>query len=344
MIDGIDSSFFKPTPAAILAARAAGVRIWSGYLATKPGVKLAAPWSKANFDLARQLGAKPLAFVSGWDDPVACKNLAAEWNVRLALDVEDGIRGNGPWVQGWLDASGAGLYANYWGFPGKHAPFYILTAYPGYGDPISTWNQRLTPRPDGPCGWQWVGTHDEFGGSIDRGDYDDWFAASPALERARLANGAGGGAMALVTGADGRIHRVTVAEGEPMRGYRGGDVHWAAVTGGSGGFQGWGGWDGPVGGWIASGTLDAALWQYGSRELIVIQGRDANGYTVMKALYTDDYSTLQDWVVIPGPRICVPGSVSEPGPVGPVGPVGPAGEVSSDIPPHTHDVGPARAA
>jgi hypothetical protein len=173
MIAGLDSSGDKPSPAQLAQAKAHGVRMWSGYLATKPHVNLAAPWSKQDFARVKAAGLTSLAFCSGLDDPVACKNLAAAWGVRLCLDVEGGIRGDGPWVQDWLTRSGAGLYGNAPVFRGRRAPFYVLAAY--QSDPRATWSSHF-PRPNGPCGWQWQGTHTEFGCGVDRGWYDDWFA------------------------------------------------------------------------------------------------------------------------------------------------------------------------
>lgn len=177
MIAGLDSSFSRPTPAVAIQARAAGIGLWSGYIATKGGVNLASPWDLASFDIARQVGGIPIAFCSGWDDPVACRNLAAQWNVRLCLDVEDRIRGDGPWVQSWLDASGAGLYGQNSPFGNIHyhvAAFHIGSYYPGY-DPSKTWYGPL-PGDGTPLGWQWWGDHQEFGLSVDRGWYDNWFA------------------------------------------------------------------------------------------------------------------------------------------------------------------------
>jgi hypothetical protein len=171
MIAGLDSST-QPTAAQAQAAKASGVRLWSGYLQTQPNVGLYAPWSQQGFENARLCGSIPIAFCSGWDNPAALKGLAASWNVRLCLDVEGGIRGNGPWVQAFLDASGAGLYANP-PYHGWTAPFHILAAYPRSGDPQGTWN--ATGPPAGPHGWQWAGSHSEFGVTVDRGDYDDWF-------------------------------------------------------------------------------------------------------------------------------------------------------------------------
>src|SRR5215472_13783959 len=119
------------------------------------------------------LGSTPIAFCSGWDDPTALRTMAAAWNVRLCLDVESGIRGDGPWVQPWLDASGAGLYGVAGVHAGRRAAFHILARYPGF-DPGVTWDGGVL-RPPGPVGWQWLGGHLEFGLDVDRGWYDDWF-------------------------------------------------------------------------------------------------------------------------------------------------------------------------
>ena len=166
-------------------ARAAGVRVWGGYLATRPGVNLASPWDLASFDVARQVGGAPVAFCSGWDDPGACRNLAAQWNVRLCLDVEDRIRGDGPWVQPWLDASGAGLYGQHYQDTAgvwhsihldRRAAFHVMSWYIGR-DPGASW-AGPTPADGSALAWQWVGTHTEFGLSVDRGWYDDSFGGA----------------------------------------------------------------------------------------------------------------------------------------------------------------------
>ena len=179
MIAGLDSSFDVPSAAQLAEAKRHGVRMWSGYLQTRPGVNIGHAWEQAEFARVRAAGLAVMAFCSGDDDPVACKNLAAAWGVRLCLDVESGIRGDGPWVQAWLHQSGAGLYGNAPVFANRQAAFYVLAAYPG-NNPTSTWtNDPLHPRPHGPCGWQWQGTHQEFGCGVDRGWYDDWFAEHP---------------------------------------------------------------------------------------------------------------------------------------------------------------------
>jgi hypothetical protein len=176
MIAGLDSSFDVPSAAQLAEAKQHGVRMWSGYLQTRSGVNIGHAWKQAEFARVRAAGLAVMAFCSGDDDPVACKNLAAAWGVRLCLDVESGIRGDGPWVQAWLHQSGAGLYGNAPVFANRQAAFYVLAAYQRH-NPASTWtNDPLHPRPHGPCGWQWHGTHQEFGCGVDRGWYDDWFA------------------------------------------------------------------------------------------------------------------------------------------------------------------------
>jgi len=174
MIAGLDSSYDAPNAAQADAAAAGGVRLWSGYLALPGGgAGLAAPWPREAFENARLCGGAPIAFCSGWDDPVALRELASEWGVRLCLDCEPGIRDLGDWTQPWLDASGAGLY----GGRVRHqlrAAFHILAEYPGF-DPLASWS-GLRPADGTPCGWQWRGDHVEFGAHVDRGWYDDGFS------------------------------------------------------------------------------------------------------------------------------------------------------------------------
>lgn len=179
MIRGNDSSFSKPTGTALLAAINAGVKVWGGYIATKPNVGLAAPWELSDFDNVRVLGGEPLAFCSGWDDPVALRELAAQWHVRLILDDEEAIRPDGDWKLSFLQVSGAGLY----GGTGVHtvaASCHILALYLGH-DPQTTWWGN--PPPDNnPRGWQWQGTHSEFGISVDSLWLDDSFGGPMALD------------------------------------------------------------------------------------------------------------------------------------------------------------------
>jgi hypothetical protein len=180
MIARLDSAY-PPSPDTARAATAGGVRGWDGYISTAvydggSHFWLWHPWPREGFDYARLCGSTPIAYCSGWDNPVALKALAASWGVRLCLDVEGGIRADGPWVQAFLDASGAGLYGNYWVHSGRRAPFHVICASLGTGDPRSTWWDAKVARPPVPCGYQWWNTHTEFGVSVDRGNFDDWFA------------------------------------------------------------------------------------------------------------------------------------------------------------------------
>lgn len=215
MIAGLDSSLDAPSANDALTARAAGVGMWNGYIATKSGVNLEAPWTQLAFENARLCGATPLAFCSGLDDPVALKALAQAWNVRLCLDCESGIRGPGPWVSAWLAASGAGLYGSVATVQAYDAPFKVAAEYPGF-DPGKTF-----PYPSGslPTGWQWEGTHSEFGRSVDRGWYDDWFGLT------QLAIGGGKAMSGFQYNGTDHVFDLGTA----------GDVLWSRTQGGAGG-------------------------------------------------------------------------------------------------------------
>src|SRR5262249_20417218 len=60
----------------------------------------------------------------------------------------------------------------------------IVANYPAV-DPQQTWPSWL-PRPPAPAGWQTVGTHDEFGLSVDSGWYDDFFGGDDMLDDATV--------------------------------------------------------------------------------------------------------------------------------------------------------------
>jgi hypothetical protein len=178
MIQGLDSAG-EPSAGQAQAAKAAGYGVWSGYIGTRPNTGVRG-WSQQGFENARLCGSMPIGYCSGYDDPGAIRQLAISWKVRLCLDCENGIRGlhdpDPSWVQPFLDASGAGLYGgaqiHQQGF---RAPFYVLGAYPGSGDP---WNASWigpSPRPNAPCGWQWAGSHGAFGVTVDATVFDDWF-------------------------------------------------------------------------------------------------------------------------------------------------------------------------
>lgn len=179
MIAAFDSSDSRPSPAQAAAAYASGVRAWAGYIGTRPGLGLASLWGWGDFQVVKQAGMLAIAYCSGFDDPVAVRELAAAWGVVLGVDVEPGIRDDGAWVPGFLQESGAGLYGlasvhYHTGEPiGRGAAWNIMANYPGF-DPQATWIGGLPP-PAAPHGWQWQGTHTEFGLSVDSNWLEDRF-------------------------------------------------------------------------------------------------------------------------------------------------------------------------
>jgi hypothetical protein len=202
MILGLDSSYDKPTLQQAQAAKAAGYTYWSGYIATKPNVGIAAPWSEADFAIVAQAGLKSIGYCSGNDDPTACAAQAKAWDVLPCLDVERTTRGDGSWVPAWLSAAGCGLYGNAPVFPGRNAAFYVLAAYPG-GTQTTTWAPGY-PRPSGPCGWQWQGGHIQFGCNVDSTNLDDWFGQLDTAHPAVAVN-PNGTAVVFWQGTDGQL-------------------------------------------------------------------------------------------------------------------------------------------
>jgi hypothetical protein len=163
---GVDSAY-PPDDRSIAAAASAGITNWAGYFA---GPKILNGWSLSDFHRVQAAGLTTHAYCSGWSDPLAMRAQGLSWDIPICLDVEGRIRGDGPWVQGWLDASGAGLYGN---LDVHHhtAPFHILADYPGY-DPKATWPSNA-PKPPTACGWQWQGTHQQYGHAVDSAWLDD---------------------------------------------------------------------------------------------------------------------------------------------------------------------------
>lgn len=216
MIRGLDSSFDRPTSAILAQARAAGVQVWGGYLVSlsdevvlaarnvgTPGLLgLAAPWTIAEFGDVLDAGLRAIGFCSGNDDAAAVGEKARANGILPCLDDEDGIRAiAGGWQQGWLNAAQAGHYGGEFAAT-THAPFQIVAYYPGQ-DPESTWPGWL-PRPAAEAyGWQWQGSHQEFGITVDSLWLDDWFA--PGVVR-------GGD---VVFDSSGRPHQSFVAPAGP---------------------------------------------------------------------------------------------------------------------------------
>jgi hypothetical protein len=195
MIAGLDSSFDRPTPAQAEAAHAAGVRVWAGYIGTRDGLGLAIRWTQANFDVVKQAGMTAIGYASGFDDPVAIRDMAAAWGILPGVDVEPGIRDDGAWVRDWVTTAGAGLYGlasvHYrTGEPiGRGAAWNVMANYPGF-NPGATWIGGLTP-PAAPHGWQWQGSHSEFGLDVDSNWFDDSFTSvaggDPVVQSEKLA-------------------------------------------------------------------------------------------------------------------------------------------------------------
>lgn len=182
-LPGRDSSFSAPTLAQAQAAYAAGVRVWGGYFGSRDGLGLAVRWNRMSFWNLQEAGIVPIGFCSGRDDPDWIRVTAAEWGILSCVDVETGIRIDGPWVRGWVQRAGSGLYGlasvHYQaGEPiGRDALFNVVARYPkgGCGGGL-TWDPVAGPRPPAPCGWQCQGSHPEFGLIVDSANYDDAFA------------------------------------------------------------------------------------------------------------------------------------------------------------------------
>lgn len=165
----LDSAVDRPTPEVCAQALAAGVGAWFGYLATSQAAgafNLLSPWDLASFQVVQASGLQAGAFCSGHDDPATLAELARSWGLaRVLLDVEDGIRGDGPWVDGWLATSGFGLYGLL-AVQYHAAPYRVAALYPAQGCQGGSW--PVTPEPAEAHGWQCQGTHTEFGLSVDR--------------------------------------------------------------------------------------------------------------------------------------------------------------------------------
>lgn len=193
-------SAYPPNDAQLEAAKGAGYAGWNGYFA---GPHILNGWARADFDRVKRHGLATLAYCSGWSSAAAMRAQSIAWGVRICLDVEGGIRAlvhpddteylkatlarptareshlfaASSWVQPWLTVAGAGVYGNYWVHPGLRAAFYVLAAYPTSGDPSHvSWATAYGPRPGLLCGWQWAGSHDFHGRTVDSNWFDDALA------------------------------------------------------------------------------------------------------------------------------------------------------------------------
>lgn len=175
MLKGLDSAS-PPSDSQIQQALKDGVKLWSGYIPGPYIDKVSNPWEKADFQRVLNAGMNAIGYASGYSDPGYVAQTAHDWGILAALDMEYGIRTKGSWTQPWLDKAGAGLYAHPQDHSGLTAVFHVAADYPGY-NPKKTWPGGY-PRPDTPCGWQWHGTHTEYGVSVDSSWFDDWFGDS----------------------------------------------------------------------------------------------------------------------------------------------------------------------
>jgi hypothetical protein len=68
-------------------------------------------WPDDAFARVKRAGLTAVGYASGWGDPHLLHDRATRLGVIGCLDVEAGIRGDGPWVGSWLaDAPGFGIY------------------------------------------------------------------------------------------------------------------------------------------------------------------------------------------------------------------------------------------
>ncbi len=173
-IPGRDSSAFLPDDAGLRQAYADGIRLWAGYFAG-PGIWVG--WPDSNFLRIKAAGMQSLAFCSGGSDPVACRARADRLGILFGTDTEANIPDGG---QAWLDTAGtAGAYGGA-AVMTRRAAWHIVADYRAI--PGDTWPSYLA-RPAGPLGWQYLGTHSEYGGSVDSSRLDDWFGGTtPALQ------------------------------------------------------------------------------------------------------------------------------------------------------------------
>lgn len=185
LLAGKDSAY-APTDAQLDAFYAAGVRVFGGYIKLgNDGIYHG--WTAADFARVKAHGMVAVAYMSGWDDPTQARAVATSWGVSVVIvDIENGIRPDGTWVQGWLNTAHAGEYGN----AAVHhytATIHEDAGYFGY-DPKASWPAWIA-RPAGVCGWQWQGSHGEFGLTVDSAWWDDSIAGALAGDSAHSIGG-----------------------------------------------------------------------------------------------------------------------------------------------------------
>lgn len=315
MVVGLDSSSDRPTPPIIAQAYAAGVRVWGGYLvsdddatvlearARGQGLRgLLAPWTLAEFRVVTEGGMRAIGFCSGNDSPGPVGDKARANGILPCLDDEQGIRPVGGWEQTWLHSSGAGLYGAQAQHDGITAPFHIAAFYPSGGCPGASWPDAN--RPAAPCGWQCQGSHQEFGLTVDRGIYDDWFGAGVKPE---------GVHVALIPYPDTTPRLDDAYVGAD------GQVYWGAFPGGAGdlvSYQGQLTPLGPQGGGVVAAT--GAYKAYTDPATGTVQQRlhvravFADGSRKLKVMDGASFAVILDWTTLQyGPAELVPASSAD---------------------------------
>ena len=174
-----------PTANQVAQAKAAGFSVWLGYVGQHSD-NLLHPWASSDFMTVISGGLRTGAFCSGVDDPTWVRQEAESLDVRLLwLDVEDGIKSDGAWVEPWVATAGAGIYGNgsvIDNHPNASVPSFVLAAYPNQGNQTATWDSSYATLPSKPHGWQWAGTVSMFGTTVDLSNYDDSIFAGGNME------------------------------------------------------------------------------------------------------------------------------------------------------------------
>lgn len=166
----IDSAF-APTLANAQAAKAAGIKLWAGYVA---GGRVYHAWSRQDFDVIRQAGMRPVFVHVGTSGQEAVANAwqcGAMTGDIVALDVEAGW--NDTYSQAWCAAvKAAGFTAWLYGLDSE---------VNAHGAPFDgVWAARYVyptvPTPTSRESIQYWNSHDEFGVGVDRSVCDDRWA------------------------------------------------------------------------------------------------------------------------------------------------------------------------
>ena len=176
MIYMLDSAYAPSLNGAQQAAMS-GVKLWAGYIA---GGRVYHAWSRADFDLIRQAGLRPVFVHVGTDGREAVANAwqcGAMTGDIVALDVEAGW--NDTYSQAWCAAVKAAGFTTWL--------YGLDSEVNAHGAPFDgVWAARYVyptvPTPTSRESIQYWNSHTEFGTGVDRSVCDDHWAASPVEE------------------------------------------------------------------------------------------------------------------------------------------------------------------